>query len=79
MMWGFYPDATMLLIIPAFILSLYAQAKVKSNFDKFSRVANAAGLTGADVARKILAGAGITDVTIASLPTSSLGDHYNPR
>lgn len=75
----FYYDPTMLLIIPALILSLYAQAKVNSNFKKYSKVYNQRGITGAEVARKILSDASINDVTIDHAPDNNLGDHYDPR
>lgn len=75
----FYYDPTMLLIIPALILSLYAQAKVNSNFKKYSKVYNQRGITGAEVARRILSDAGINDVTIDHAPGNNLGDHYDPR
>ena len=75
----FYYDPTMLLIIPAFFLALYAQFKVNSNFKKFSKIYNSKGITGAEVARQILSNAGINDVTIDHAPGNNLGDHYDPR
>lgn len=75
----FYYDPTMLLIIPAFFLALYAQFKVNSNFKKFSKIYNSKGITGAEVARQILSNAGINDVAIDHAPGNNLGDHYDPR
>ncbi len=43
-----------LFALPALLLGLYAQARVKSAFNKFSQVQNYTGLTGAQVARRVL-------------------------
>ncbi len=67
----------MILVIPAIIISMYAQFKVTSTFKKFSQIANERGLTGAQVARRILDSNGLTNVTVQ--PTNgSLTDNYNP-
>jgi Zn-dependent membrane protease YugP len=42
----------MLFVLPALLLGLYAQFKVKSSFSKYSRVRTATGLTGAQIARR---------------------------
>ncbi len=70
-------DPTMLIIIPAAILSFYAQSKVSSTFNKYSRLASARGYTGADVARQLLNMAGIHDVSVEHI-RGSLTDHYDP-
>lgn len=59
-------------------LSLWAQFKVKSTFAKYSRLATSSRLTGADVARRILAENGIRDVKVEPVP-GALSDHYDPR
>jgi len=69
---------SMLILIPALILSLYAQYKVQSTFQKYLRVANTGGYTGAQVARRILDDQGLTDVTV-ELIGGRLTDHYDPR
>lgn len=67
----------LVLVIPALIISLYAQFKVKSTFGKYSSVPNQRGLTGAQVARKILDYNGLVNVIVR--PTNgTLTDHYNP-
>ena len=71
-------DSTIILLIPAVLLSLYAQHKVGSTFEKFSRVAARKGLTGAEVAAQLLAASGIRDVKIQAVP-GRLTDHYDPR
>lgn len=76
----FYPfwDPTYLILIPGLIFALYAQGKVKSTFARYSRVASSSGLTGADVAERLLRGKGINDVRIERTG-NTLGDHYDPR
>lgn len=67
-----------LLLIPAFILSLYAQIKVSSTFKKYSKIKNTKGLTGAQVTRQILDSEGLTDIRI-ELTNGKLSDHYSPK
>lgn len=75
----FYGDIYyLILVLPAFLFSLYAQFKVKSTFDKYSRVSNSRGMTGADVARAILDRSGLYDVRIEAYP-GNLTDHYDPK
>lgn len=71
-------DWTILLVIPGFILSLWAQIKVKSTFSKYSTVYTARGLTGAGAARRILDANGLYHVRIEQI-SGSLTDHYDPR
>lgn len=65
------------LLIPALLLSLYAQAKVSSTFRKYSSVRSASGLTGAETAQRLLWAAGITDVRIERV-RGNLTDYYDP-
>ncbi len=70
-------DWTIVLLIPAILLSLWAQARVKGAYKKYSRIANTSGLNGAKVARRILDSQGMHDVEVK--PHSGvLSDHYNP-
>ncbi len=68
----------MLLLVPALILAFYAQAKVKSTYARYSKVASARGLTGVDVAKRLLGDAGIENVSVSVVP-GTLNDHYDPR
>lgn len=77
MLFPFF-DPTFLLLIPAFILAIWAQFKVKSTYNKFSEIASRSGLTGAQVAKRILASEGVTDVEIEEV-AGELSDHYDPR
>jgi Zn-dependent membrane protease YugP len=73
-----YYDSTFLLLIPALILSLYAQFKVSWTFNKFSKVRSKKGLTGAQVGRSLLDAAGLSSVPVAQVK-GNLTDHYDPR
>ena len=66
-----------LFIGPALALSLWASWRVKHNFNKYSRVAAASGLSGADAAQHLLRSAGLHDVSITR-SSGLLSDHYNP-
>jgi uncharacterized protein len=71
-------DPTMILVIPGLIFTLWAQFKVKAAFDKYSRVGARSGMTGADVARRILNQSGLGGVGVESIH-GNLTDHYDPR
>jgi len=58
-------------------LALYAQYKVRSTFDRYSRVRAAAGLTGAQVASQLLRASNIDNVTVEET-SGTLSDHYDP-
>ena len=75
--YGFF-DPTMLILIPAIIFTLYAQSKVKTNFEKYIRVPTRRGYSGAEVARMLLNQNGLHDVPIEAA-NSQLGDHYDPK
>jgi Zn-dependent membrane protease YugP len=67
----------LLFIAPGLALSLWASMRVKSTFNKYSKVRSMRGLTGAQAAQELLRGAGITDVKIVR-SQGMLSDHYNP-
>ena len=74
----FFYDWTLLIVLPALILALYAQAKVSGTFNRFSKVYARSGLTAAQAADAILSQNGITDVRIERV-RGNLTDHYDPR
>ncbi len=74
----YYYDPTYILIIVGAVICLAAQAKVKSTYSKYSRVRNARGLTGRDVAEKILRDSGLYDVQINHI-SGEMTDYYDPR
>jgi uncharacterized protein len=67
-----------IIILPGFLLSIWAQSKVKGNFAKYSQVRNGAGLTGAQTARRILDDEGLNSIPIEQVE-GALTDHYDPR
>lgn len=73
----FYFDPTVILLIPAIILSIWAQCKVQSGFRRYANVYSRSGMTGAQVARKLLDANGIHDVGIQRV-AGNLTDHYHP-
>lgn len=78
MHFPFYFDSSMLILIPAILISLIAQMLVKSAYSKYSDVRTHNGSTGAEIARSMLDEAGLYDVPIEIID-SELGDHYDPR
>lgn len=66
-----------LLIIVPMLIGLWAQARVKSAFGKWSQIAATSGVTGAEAARAILRAANINDVEVREI-NDMLGDHYDP-
>ncbi len=74
----FYYDWTILIVLPALIFTVWAQIRVSSSFDKYSRVRTSRSLTGAEAARRILDANGLYDVRIERV-RGSMTDHYDPR
>lgn len=74
--YGFGPG--MIFLIPAIILAMYAQMKVKTTFNKYLNVRNTRGYTGAQVARMILDRNGLHNVAVEYVG-GFLSDHYDPR
>ena len=66
-----------ILLIGIALISYLVQANLKSKFEKYSKMPLANGMTGRDVAIKMLHDNGIYDVKITSTP-GMLTDHYNP-
>ena len=67
-----------ILMIVVMFLSMIIQNMLQSRFEKYSRVRTNSGMTGAEIARKMLADHGITDVKVTCIP-GRLTDHYNPQ
>lgn len=64
------------LVIPAILITVFAQFKVKSTFSKYSRVS--VNLTGAEAAKQVLEQNGVWDVRIEKV-AGNLSDHYDPK
>jgi len=76
-MYPFYYDPTYILVLPAFIFALYAQARVQSAFTRGMNIRSHAGVTGAQVASRLLADRGV-DVSVEQIGRP-MGDHFDPR
>ena len=76
MIW--YDYYYLILVLPAMLLSLLAQAKVKSTYSRYSRIANSRGLTGAQAAQQVLAYYGVTGVRIEPI-SGKLTDNFDPK
>lgn len=82
-MYGYYGmmgyDYTFIIyVLPALLLAAFAQMKVSSAYNKYSRLPSGINLTGAQVARMILDRNGLYDVRIEPV-RGQLTDHYDPR
>lgn len=71
-------DETFLLLIPAFLLALYAQFRVKSVYNKFSKIPSAWGRSGSTVAQDIMRQNQLYDLELEE-GEGTLSDHYDPR
>lgn len=69
---------SMIFLFAAIIFTMAAQAKVSSNFNKYSRIKNRRGISGAEAARAVLDANGLKNVAIEQV-RGSLTDHYDPR
>ena len=67
-----------MFMLPGILLMLWAQSKVKGSYNRFSKVANSANMTGAQAARRVLDDNGLYDVQIEQV-RGELSDHYDPR
>ena len=74
---GFGFDSTMLLLIPAMLLSMWAQSRVSSTFAQYSGVYAHGGVTADQVARMLLTRFGLGSMPINRV-AGSLTDNYNP-
>ena len=77
--WMYYYDYYFLiLVVPAMLIALWAQIKVKTTFASQSKRLSSRGLTGAQAAMQVLKYYGINDVRIERV-AGDLTDHYDPR
>ena len=75
----FYFDYTYwLIILPAFIITMLAQANVSSTFNRYQRMTNRRGYTGSMAAQMVLRAHGVTGVRVERV-SGKLTDHYDPR
>lgn len=71
-------DNTLLILIPAMLLAVFAQAKVSSTFAKYKAVSTSRGVNSEYVAGAILSSAGVHNVLLERVG-GTLTDHYDPR
>ena len=71
-------DPTFLLLIPAMLFAFWAQWKVQSTYQRFSKVPAANGRSGREMAIAIMNRNGVTDVAVEEVG-GVLSDHYDPR
>ncbi len=71
-------DSTIIILIPAIILTLYAQGKVQANLAKYLRIPTEKGYSGLQVARILLDQHGLAYIPI-EMTRGRLSDHYDPR
>ena len=76
MYYGF--DITYIFVIIGMLITLIASWRMKATFAKYERVASQSGLTGREVAERILRANGIYDVSVRPV-SGRLTDHYDPR
>jgi len=70
--------STIFIMIPFMIFAMYAQNKVKRTYAKYKKINNARGVTGENVAKRILSNNAIYDVAV-EMTGGVLSDHYDPR
>ena len=74
----FFDPLYLIFALPGLLLGLYAQSRVKRNFNHFKKVRTMRNVTGAEVARQLLDSQGLYDVTVEETQ-GFLSDHYDPR
>lgn len=72
-----YFDPTMIILLPALIISFWAQHKIQSSYTTYSRVYSRNGYTGSQVARMILDSYGLFNIPVM-ITSGKLSDHYDP-
>jgi len=87
----FFDPLYIIMMLPAMLLAIWAETRVKSAYHKYSRIGNSAGMTGADAAARMLGAMGMNIVSTAGsapkfknavaieMGSGMLSDHYDPR
>lgn len=71
-------DVSIILLIPAMIFAMYAQAKIKSTFNTYSKVISRRGYRGHDIAERMLSNEGLYTIKVEQV-RGNLTDHYSPK
>ncbi len=77
-MWYDYYYYYLILVLPAVAISLWAQIKVKTTFEKYSKIRTGRRITASDVSRGILNSHGLFETTVNKV-RGDLTDHFDPR
>lgn len=73
----YYFDPTYVLVLIGAVICMIASANVRSTYKKYAQYRSMTGMTGAQVAERLLRSAGIHDVSVGQV-SGELSDHYNP-
>ena len=77
----FFPlwfDWTWLILIPAFIITIWAQARVSNAYKKYSQIPAKSGVTGREFAQSMLRQNGVDGVAVRPV-AGDMTDHFDPR
>ena len=74
----YFNSTYFIFALPALLLGLYAQFKIKSAYSKYMQVRNRRNITGYEAAQRLLRVNGLDDIQIAEV-AGELTDHYDPR
>lgn len=77
-MFWFYDYYYIVLVVPAILISLFAQFNVQSTYRKYAQVMSSRNRTAAEITRQILDRNGLSNVAVEGV-RGSLTDHYDPR
>lgn len=76
-LWGYETIFTVILSVVAVIVVIWAQANINSTYSKYKKKNIIKGLSGQEVARKILDANGLNDIYVVEVK-GDLSDHYDP-
>lgn len=76
-LWGYETTLTVILSVIAVIIVIWAQSNINSNYGKYKKKNTQKGLSGQEVARKILDANGLSDIYVVETK-GDLSDHYDP-
>lgn len=74
----FFDMTYVYFVLPAVLIAMWAQIKVKTTYSKYSKIKNKNGVTGAEAARRVLAANGLSHVRVERVP-GELTDHFDPK
>lgn len=74
----FFDPLYLVMLLPAFALSIWASMTVRSRFARYAQVPNSRRISGAETARFVLDRSGLSDVPV-TMANGLLSDHYDPR